>query len=132
MAVDCLGRSFCFCAPARLRKIATPLSATKTNAQKISIPRDDRCGCFGNWSTDKKYAIYFAAIAKFAAPQLRHADRKQLDDLKGYAFGGIAGCMNRSGANFASRHPVARLRGRECSDGTQAIQSAQSMPPEQR
>src|SRR5260370_530421 len=65
MAVDCLGGLFCFWAPARLRKIATPLSATKTNAQKISIPRDDRCGCFGNWITNKKYAIYLSATAEF-------------------------------------------------------------------
>jgi len=38
----------------------------KTNAQKVSIPRADRCGCFGNWITGKKYAVYVAATAEFA------------------------------------------------------------------
>ena len=37
-----------------------------------------------------------------------------------------------SGANLVIRHPAARLRGRGCSDGTQAIRSARSMPPTQR
>ncbi len=37
-----------------------------------------------------------------------------------------------SGGNFVSRYPAARLRGREYSDETQAIQSARLMPPVQR
>jgi hypothetical protein len=53
MVIGCLAGSFCFWAPARFRKIATPLSAANTSAQKMSIPRDDRCGCFGNWITEK-------------------------------------------------------------------------------
>jgi len=42
-----------FCAPARFKNMATALSATKTNAQKISIPREDLCGRLGNWITLK-------------------------------------------------------------------------------
>ena len=37
-----------------------------------------------------------------------------------------------SGGNFVSRYPAARLRGRECSDETQAVQSARLMLPVQR
>lgn len=58
--------------------------------------------------------------------------RDQEEDSKDYAFGALLDARIRSGANFASRHPVARLRGRECSDAAQAIQSARQMPPEQR
>jgi hypothetical protein len=51
--------------------MATALSAMKTNAQKISIPRDDRCGRWGNWITPKKYAFYLGATAEFIAAQPR-------------------------------------------------------------
>jgi hypothetical protein len=46
--------------------MATALSAMKTKAQKINIPREDLCGRWGNWITPKKYAFYLGATAEFA------------------------------------------------------------------
>jgi hypothetical protein len=47
--------------------MATALSAMKTKAQKINIPREDLCGRWGNWITPKKYAFYPGATAEFIA-----------------------------------------------------------------
>ena len=46
--VDWGTASFGFWAPARLRKISTPIKATNITAQKTNIPRDDGGGRFGN------------------------------------------------------------------------------------
>jgi len=62
--------------------------------------------------------------------------RKQAEKWSGaISFKAIIDVVHFSCANSqrrVSRYPAARLRGRECTDGTQAIQSAQAMPPEQR
>ena len=82
-------------------------------------------------SVRKKSATWlpFRQCARHPSPACNRKNRRDAEIVRSVQT--LEGRMG-SRANFVSRHPVSQLRGRECSDGTQPIQSARPMPLEQR